>query len=221
MFIASSIASALCSYNTSFGLLGELACLYPRTIAAHMSFVVSVPFNPDITPLHRAPIVSAVYFEPPVITGGYTGGDSNAAASIPPTQFDGVVDTCGIRTPLTPCKGVVQPLHYMAHNLVFSFCPPCKLINARCSRLVTELGWKLPSKSIPTAFHVFLDGLEPPSQCLNMHQRSYSTLPLSYRNIYCGHRWDSNPRRSACHADILPLNYWPILNPLKSFTRPY
>ena len=49
----------------------------------------------------------------------------------------------------------------MHQNLVFSFCPPCKLVNARCSRLVTAQGWKLPSKSIPTAFHVFLEGLEP------------------------------------------------------------
>ena len=49
-----------------------------RNIAcsATWSFTVSVPFNPDIDPLHRAPIVSAVYFVPPVITGGYTGGDS-------------------------------------------------------------------------------------------------------------------------------------------------
>lgn len=34
----------------------------------------------------------------------------------PSKVFVTLVDTCGIRTPPSPCKGEVLPLHYMAHR---------------------------------------------------------------------------------------------------------
>lgn len=36
-------------------------------------------------------------------------------------QFNHLVDTCGIRTPLPPCKGGVLPLHYTAHTTGCNF----------------------------------------------------------------------------------------------------
>lgn len=149
-----------------------------------MSFVVSVPFNPDITPLHRVPIVSAVYFEPPVLPEDIP----EVIATLLPVFLQPSLTVWWTHVGFEPLlfRAKESCSRYTTWPIIwfFPFVLLARLFNARSSRLVTALGWKLPSKSIPTAFHVFLDGLEPPSQCLNMHQRSYSTLPLSYRNIY-------------------------------------
>lgn len=179
--------------------------------------MVSLPFNPD-----RNFIAPWLYSAVPSITSGAyrfsfrgekTAAEDSAAtdrlvAGLKPYPVRSLWWTQVGVEPTTSClPDKHSTTELLAHMVVFSFCPPCKLVNARCSRLVTAQGWKLPSKSIPTAFHVFLDGLEPPSQCLNMHQRSYSTLPLSYRNIYivdtCGIRTPLIP----CKGIVPPLHY--------------
>lgn len=70
------------------------------------------------------------------------------------------------------------------------------------SRLVAELGWKLPSKSIPTAFHVDRVGIEPTTLSLQGRNASlgtcqpkttrYSTIKLSDPSSVLS-EWDSNP----------------------------
>ena len=58
-----------------------------------------------------------------------------AGRAVPGLVFLVSVDTCGIRTPPSPCKGEVLPLHYMAHR-----CPVTK------GRIVSCFGY-LPNPS--------------------------------------------------------------------------
>lgn len=88
------------------------------------------------------------------------------------------VDTCGIRTPPSPCKGEVLPLHYMAHKTGFFCRPPevfrnlhiplgilpdyrTSIYSRRQGEPEGSLRIRVEPKTIQTAFHVTLAGLEP------------------------------------------------------------
>ena len=66
----------------------------------------------------------------------------------------------------------------------FPFVLLARLFNARSSRLVTALGWKLPSKSIPTAFHVLMAGLEPARDFSHQSLKLTRLPKLRHTSIY-------------------------------------
>ena len=103
------------------------------------------------------------------------------------------VDTCGIRTPPSPCKGEVLPLHYMAHR-----CPSYEGANSFMFWLFTQsFMWPwpdsnrhgFPHKSLKLAratnfatrpyIHVVSGGLEPPTCWLwaRWSKTDWSTRP--------------------------------------------
>lgn len=95
-----------------------------------------------------------------------------------------VAKTCGHRWDSNPrrsaCHADILPLNYWPKSRDFSICRPCKLVNARCSRLVDDLGWKYPQKSFQTSFHVFTTGIEPASRWIFIQLPPYEVYNVSF-----------------------------------------
>lgn len=151
--------------------------------------------------------------------------------AVPGLVFLVGVDTCGIRTPPSPCKGEVLPLHYMAHR-----CPSYEgrivscfgyLLNPSCDlgRTRTGTGF-LPSTPQADAYcqispqgHIFVWSREDS----NLRPADYESDDLKPTDLRDHAYWlrepDSNRRRTAYETVLEPSPVHPAISSYLGRTR--